>query len=159
FYFAYPHRVKTLVLAHTFPSFGALGEAFVSQFVATRLKPLLEGGSPADSAAATVQTLLAADASNEARDHFHRSLCELRKDSYIRTITGLVNQPAPGPLKNIRVPTLVLPGEHDRLSQPSLAHVMSARIAHSQVHIIPNCGHLSNLEKPTHFNSVVHEFI
>jgi len=159
FYFAYPDRVATLVLAHTFPSFAALGEKFVSQFVTTRVQPLLDGGSPADTATATVQALLGPNASEESRRHFHQSLCALRKEPYTRTLQGLVAQDAPGELEDIRVPTLVLTGEHDRLSPPVISHAMSGRIADSELTIIPDCGHLSNIERPAKFNAIVHAFV
>ena len=41
FYFTHPHRVASLVLANTFPSFRALGEKAVTGFLAARLQPLL----------------------------------------------------------------------------------------------------------------------
>lgn len=158
FYFAHPDRVATLVLAHTFPSFAALGEKFVKQFVATRLQPLLEGGSPEDMADATVQALLGPAASEGARRHLHQSLSALRREPYTKTLQGLVAQEAPGLLEEIRVPTLVLTGEHDRLSPPPLSHSMSARIAGSELKIIANCGHLSNIERPAELSTIVHAF-
>jgi 3-oxoadipate enol-lactonase len=159
FYFAHPDRVSTLVLAHTFPSFGSLGEKFITHFVSARLQPLLEEGTPADTAAETVKGLLGRNASQEARRHFYKSLCELRKQPYVKTLRGLLAQEPPGALEDIQVPTLVLTGEGDPLSPPALALAMSTRIAGSQKAIISDCGHLSNIEQPTDFNSTVHAFI
>ena len=159
FYFAHPDRVATLVLAHTFPSFRALGDKFIDQFVSTRLQPLLDGGTPADAADATVKGLLGPQASEEARRHFHASLCALRRDSYIKALQGLLEQDAPGALDDIKVPTFLLTGDHDRLSPPPISEVMARSIAGSELTIISECGHLSNIERPGEFNRLVHGFV
>ncbi len=159
FYFTHPKRVATLVLAHTFPSFRALGDKFVDQFVATRFRPLLEGGTPADTADATVKGLLGPQASVDARRRFHASLCALRRESYIKALRGLLEQDAPGALEDIDVPVLLLTGDHDRLSPPPVVQDMARRIAGSEFAIIPDCGHLSNMERPDDFNRIVHDFV
>jgi 3-oxoadipate enol-lactonase len=159
FYFAHPQRVATLTLAHTFPSFRALGDTFVDQFVATRFQPLLDGGTPADAADATVKGLLGPRASEAARRHFHTSLCALRRDSYIKALRGLLQQGAPGVLEDITVPTLLLTGDHDRLAPPPVSRDMAHRIAGSEIMIIPDCGHLSNIERPDEFNRILRDFV
>jgi 3-oxoadipate enol-lactonase len=159
FYFAHPERVATMVLAHTFPSFGSLGDTFVSRFVANRLRPLLDGAQPADLADATVASLVGPSAPQSARDHLHASVRELRKGPYTRTLQGLIRQSPPGELEEIAVPTLVLTGEFDRLSPPDMAHAMASRIRGSQSVTIQNCGHLSSLERPAAFNAAVRDFL
>ncbi len=159
FYFAHPKRVATLVLAHTFPSFRALGDAFVDQFVATRFQPLLDGATPAEAADVTVKGLLGPQASADARQHFHASLCALRRNSYIKALRGLLEQDAPGALEDIKVPTLLLTGDHDRLAPPPVCQDMAGRIASSEITIIAECGHLSNIECPDEFNRIVHGFV
>ena len=60
-------------------------------------------------------------------------------------------------LKQIRVPTLVLSGSEDpALEACKLIH---DKIAGSQLRIIPNAGHLSNLDQPEVFNREVLEFL
>jgi 3-oxoadipate enol-lactonase len=55
-------------------------------------------------------------------------------------------------LPNIRVPTLILVGEHDTLTPPTAAEAMHKSIPNSELHVIPNAAHLSNLENPEVFN-------
>jgi 3-oxoadipate enol-lactonase len=62
-------------------------------------------------------------------------------------------------LSNIRVPTLLLVGEHDPLTPPAVARAMQQKIAGSTVHVIPAAGHLSNLENPAEFNRRLLEFL
>jgi 3-oxoadipate enol-lactonase len=59
----------------------------------------------------------------------------------------------------IDVPALVLCGDEDRPTPPDLSRELRAMIAGSQLVIIPNAGHLTNLEQPNAFNGVVGDFI
>lgn len=51
-------------------------------------------------------------------------------------------------LPSIRCPTLVLVGAQDELTPPHLADEMAAGIAGAQLVKVPDCGHLSTLERP-----------
>jgi 3-oxoadipate enol-lactonase len=55
-------------------------------------------------------------------------------------------------LASIRVPTLVIVGEHDSLTPPDAARSMQSKIAGSELQIIPHAAHLSNLENSVEFN-------
>ncbi len=62
-------------------------------------------------------------------------------------------------LPNINVPTLILVGEHDTLTPPSAAEAMGAKIANSELHVIPDAAHMSNLENPEVFNKHLLDFL
>ena len=51
-------------------------------------------------------------------------------------------------LPSVKVPTLVLVGEDDSLTPPDLAREMAQQIPGAVVDVIPECGHLSTLERP-----------
>jgi pimeloyl-ACP methyl ester carboxylesterase len=53
-----------------------------------------------------------------------------------------------GTLGSIRCPTLVLVGDDDRITPPEVAREMADGIAGAVLAIIPDCGHLSTLERP-----------
>lgn len=55
--------------------------------------------------------------------------------------------------------TLVVVGEEDNLTPPSEAEILSAAIRGSQLAVIPQAGHLANLESVPVFNRVVSEFL
>src|SRR5258707_7094010 len=55
-------------------------------------------------------------------------------------------------LFTIKVPTLILVGQHDAVTPPSASHSMKEKIPNAEIHIIPRAGHLSNLENPEDFN-------
>lgn len=54
-------------------------------------------------------------------------------------------------LGRVRVPTLLLFGEEDALTPPSVGEAMARRIPDSRLRIVPGAGHLSNLENPESF--------
>jgi pimeloyl-ACP methyl ester carboxylesterase len=62
-------------------------------------------------------------------------------------------------LGSIKVPTLVLVGEHDGPSPPDVVRVWQQRIPGSQLVVIPDAGHLSNMENPGAFNAAVTDFL
>ena len=62
-------------------------------------------------------------------------------------------------LREIRVPTLVLCGAEDVLTPPAEAEAMAAAIAGARLAIVPEAGHLANLENPDAFNAVLLAFL
>ena len=59
----------------------------------------------------------------------------------------------------IGVPTLVVCGEEDKVTPPSLSEELAAFIPEAKLGTIPGAGHISNLERPAEFNRIVEEFI
>lgn len=61
-------------------------------------------------------------------------------------------------LPRIAVPTLLIWGELDARSPMSVAHEFERAIPDATLTVIPDCGHLSNLERPEAFNRAVRQF-
>jgi proline-specific peptidase len=61
-------------------------------------------------------------------------------------------------LPSIKVPTLVLVGDHDECD-PSLAQVMHEKIAGSKLVIFPKSGHMTFVDQPGLFVKAVDEFL
>jgi pimeloyl-ACP methyl ester carboxylesterase len=51
-------------------------------------------------------------------------------------------------LKNIKSPTLILFGEHDKVVPPANAQLLAAQIPGSSIHILPDAGHFFPIETP-----------
>ena len=62
-------------------------------------------------------------------------------------------------LSSIKIPTLILVGEHDSTTPPSAAQALHERISGSVLHIVPNAAHMSNMENPGYFNEKLFEFL
>ncbi|MEW5798607.1 MAG: alpha/beta fold hydrolase [Bacteroidota bacterium] len=62
-------------------------------------------------------------------------------------------------LSNIKCPTLIMVGEKDVLTPPAASQSMHEKIPGSELHVIPNAAHLSNMENPEEFNKHLIEFV
>jgi pimeloyl-ACP methyl ester carboxylesterase len=74
---------------------------------------------------------------------------EVRAEGFVRQQTAIIGRVDSRPmLKDIRCPVLVLVGEADTLTPPERAAEMAAGIAGARLVEVPQCGHLSTLERP-----------
>lgn len=62
-------------------------------------------------------------------------------------------------LESISVPTLILCGQEDRMTPPSLSQSLHRCIPSSRLHIIPNAGHNAMIEQPELVAAYIDEFI
>ena len=62
-------------------------------------------------------------------------------------------------LETIQIPTLLLTGDADLYTPPSVLRLFAARIRSSQSVVIPECGHSAFWEQPELFNRTVLDFI
>jgi pimeloyl-ACP methyl ester carboxylesterase len=70
-------------------------------------------------------------------------------DIFAAQVRALLARPdASAVLEQIRCPALLLTGHEDGWSTPAQHTVMAAKIAGSQLAIVPDCGHMSMLERP-----------
>ena len=61
-------------------------------------------------------------------------------------------------LPTISVPTLLVWGEFDVRSPLRIAHEFGQAIPNATLVVIPECGHVTNLDRPDEFSRVVREF-
>jgi len=59
----------------------------------------------------------------------------------------------------VRVPTLVVCGTADRVTPPALSQALAQLIPGARYEPVDGAGHLSNLERPDAFNTLVGAFI
>lgn len=81
-------------------------------------------------------------------------------EGIVRALEGLAARPDATPLlTEISCPTLILVGADDALTPPADARAMAERIRGAGLHLLPDAGHLSNLEQTEQFNHVLREFL
>lgn len=159
FYEMHPDRVSTLTLCDTRSGdFHQSWEARV-EFVRLRKEPLLAGKTPAEMAPPVAETLIGPTSSREAFNRLVDSMAALHKESYIKAIEASGLQPQTLNISNIGVPTLIVCGEYDRLTPPEVSEGMHKKIRDSELVIIEDAGHLTNIENPKRFNEVVLDFL
>lgn len=62
-------------------------------------------------------------------------------------------------LHEISCPTLIMVGEHDHGTPPAMSRQMHQNIKGSELFIIPNAGHISNIEQEHLFNRKMADFL
>ena len=62
-------------------------------------------------------------------------------------------------LPKMSFPALILVGDQDKLTPPSVSEVMLKALPKAERHVIPQAAHLSNLENPEFFNEKLLEFL
>jgi pimeloyl-ACP methyl ester carboxylesterase len=81
-------------------------------------------------------------------------------DGLVTALRALRDRPDARPgLAHISFPTLVLVGEQDVVTPPDKARELAAAIPNARLVIIPEAGHLSNLENPVAFTNAVRDFL
>ncbi len=81
-------------------------------------------------------------------------------DGFVRQQKAIMGRPDSRPLlSSIHCPALVLVGEGDELTTPELAKEIAAGISGSRLVVVPDCGHLSTIEKPEPVNAALAEWL
>jgi pimeloyl-ACP methyl ester carboxylesterase len=74
---------------------------------------------------------------------------ETGAQAFLRQQRAIMTRPDARPLlPSIKCPTLVLVGDGDELTPPLLSEEIAAGITGSRLVVVPDCGHLSTMERP-----------
>ena len=159
FYEKYPNKVKTLVLCDT--NFGSMdfSKEEKKEFISLRSKPFEQGMRIEQFSPMIAKSLIGNYNNKDALSKLISSLNLLRKDSYIKTVRSFISEDCLNNFSKIKVPCLVMVGELDKLTPPSIAEEINALIPNSRLKIIEGAGHLINIEKPKIFNKSILNFL
>ena len=81
-------------------------------------------------------------------------------EAFVRQAKAIMARQDSRPLlAEIGCPTLVLVGDADVVTPPELAKEIAADILGSKLVVVPNCGHLSTIEKPDAVNKAMTEWL
>ena len=155
-YRRHPGLVATLVLAGTYAGWkGSLPEEEVRARVAGVLRMLEAGPEEFDP---TLPGLFAGDPPAEFVPLLDEIAAAVRPASLGTELLLMAEIDQRDLLPDIAVPALLIWGEHDARSPLSVAHQFERAIPNNELVLIPDCGHVSNLEQPGQFNEAVREF-
>lgn len=159
FYRRYPERVAGLVLAATRAAADsdegkAARDTAVAGVRAEGTGPLI---------AAMMPKLLTAD-TMENDDEIVEFVKEIMEGASVEGVIGALqamrDRPDSTPtLADIDVPTLIIHGAEDALIPSAEAEAMNAAIPDSRLVIVPDAGHMPNLEQPDIFNDAMIDFL
>ena len=151
-----PDLVATLILADTYAGWkGSLPAEEVRARVAGARAML---AAPAAEFDPTLPGLFAGDPPAEVVPLLDRIGADVRPAS-LRIELGLMAEADQRDLlPRIAVPALILWGALDVRSPLEVAHQLADAIPDAELVVIPDCGHVSNLERPEAFNAAVRAF-
>jgi pimeloyl-ACP methyl ester carboxylesterase len=157
FYRLHPKRLRCLILADTYAGWrGSLPEAVWRE----RLEACLRDSTgPAEAVVAKfLPGLFTQRVSEDVRDELSAIVSEFHPVGFRAMSRSSAETDTRDLLPRIDIPTLVLWGDDDRRSPIDVAHMLHGAIPSAQLAIIPNAGHVSNMEQPEAFNAHVRRF-
>jgi pimeloyl-ACP methyl ester carboxylesterase len=81
-------------------------------------------------------------------------------EAFVRQQNAIMTRPDSRPLlASIRCPTLVLVGDGDEATPPELNKEIAGGISGAKLVVVPECGHLSTLEKPEVVNAALADWL
>lgn len=128
-------------------------------FLESRLRPLQSGLTPANIAPAVARSLLGPNAPEDAYERLRQSMADLHRESYMKALEAVSLQDGGSDLAAIAFPTHVVAAESDPLIPCDSLREMASKIPNCVFTVIPDCGHLSNMERPDEFNAAVLGFL
>ena len=158
-YAHFPALFNGLILSATSPAFGKPGGQWQQEFLRARFAPLDAGRSMASLADELVEGIVAPGSSDAVKRAMTSVMAEVPESTYRLAVTAIAAFDQRANLANIRVPTLVLSGEHDTTAAPAVMERMAARIPDAEYRQLPGVGHIASMERPEDFNRAVIAFL
>jgi 3-oxoadipate enol-lactonase len=97
----------------------------------------------------------------------HPDLMGNRREAFLRTdpdvfqaaCAALAELDLRPQLPQVKVPVLVLVGEHDEATPPPMSHELAALLPNARLKIIPGCAHVPQLQSPKVFLEAIGDFL
>ncbi len=151
-----PELVATLILADTYAGWkGSLPEDEVRARVAGARRML---AAPREEFDPTFPGLFAGEPPPRFVPLLRDIAADVRRDSLMTQLLVMADIDQRDLLPRIAVPTLLIWGELDARSPLSVARQFQRTIPDATLVILPQAGHLSNLDQPARFNAAVRTF-
>lgn len=152
----YPERVRGLVLANT----RATADSDEARANRETNAQMVEAQGSSAIADKMLPNLLSPDAPPEQHASLRRIIERNHPQGIMAALRGMaLRSDSTDLLPHIRVPTLVIGGEHDALTPPDAMRELQAAIPGSQLAMLPGAGHVSNRDNPAAFNAAIAEFM
>ncbi len=155
----HPEAVRSLTVCSASHRASQMTHERRAKFLESRLAPLRAGKAPADIAPDIARSLLGPNASQQAYESLVGSMTELRAEGYAKALEAVSTHEGGIVLESINTPTHVVAAVDDPLIPIELLRTMARSISQCRLTEIPDCGHLSNIERPEIFNAAVLGFL
>lgn len=151
-----PSRLASLTLLSTSPAFGLDGTK-PDEWRAARLAPLDAGLEPADFALDVLTAIAGPNISPEALEGQRAAMARVPGQAMRQSIDCLVTHDSRALLPEIGAPTLCAVGELDDETPVAYGYALADLIPHARLAVVPEAGHLLNVEAPEAVNQLLEE--
>lgn len=162
----HPAVIRSMVLADGYAGWrGSLGAKEADARLAALRPPPAEPAEPAEAAEAaeafdpTPPGLFASDPPAQFVTLLEAMAADVRRRSMSSALTAMAQADLTDVLPTVRVPTQLIWGALDARSPLWVAREFERRIPGASLAVIPDCGHVSNLEAPRQFNEIVRSLL
>lgn len=153
----HPAVPAAAVLASAYAGWGGSLPADVA---AQRLRQAetLSGLTPREFRAALLPTMLADGTAQEDRERFGASMLGFHPAGF-RAMARASAEDLRDALPRLKLPTLLVYGDKDVRAPLEVARRLHAAISHSKLVVLPDVGHVCNVEAAHEFNSALRDFL
>jgi len=160
FQYRFPGRVKSVTFAGTSAKREPkLSDEELTIRRARRVTPLRNGADLRQIALDNTQRYLAKGASAKIFEAVSNRLASVRRDSYAKTLETVVSYTDFPEYSTVTAPCLVLTGAEDPQATPDYARKVAGQIKGAKLMLIPNAGHMVNMEQSVAFSAAVLDFV
>ncbi len=117
------------------------------------------GGRYREYAPELVERMMSSASSSDLRDDVLQDVLSTRPETYLADFRACNGFDVMDRLGEIRVPTLVVNGDDDRLTPLKYGEYLATNIPGAVLKILHGAGHLAMLERPIEVNAVIASFI
>jgi len=156
-YRRHPSIPSTLILASAYAGWGG---SLPAEVAAQRLRQayVLAGLSPDEFVRALLPTMFSEGTPQESVEAFGASMRAFHPAGF-RAMANASAENLRDVLPQIAVPTLLVYGAEDVRAPLPVARDLEASIPASTLVVLPDAGHICNIEAPEEFNTVVRSFL
>ncbi len=155
-----PKTVHGVVVSATVGSFSQKSEADRKTFLAERIDPLKAGKTFRETAKAVVDSMFAPTSRGPRVDMVREVALSTASETFIQAIGAIVNYRGEDTLVQLKAPTLLLAGAHDKVGRPEgMRKIQAEFVPHAQMEILPDSGHYAFAEEPEAFNRHLLAFV
>ena len=130
------------------------------RYLAERVKPITEDGlSVAEYAKGLLSTMMAPGAAGPLVERVVDAVTSMKTEAFLASMKAITEYNSIPSLESLRIPTLMLAGEHDPACTPAGMKRMQEMTPGSSYYEVAGAGHYAFAEKPEEYHRVTTEFI
>lgn len=157
FYHLYPNRVLSLILADTYAGWtGSLSDSIAK----VRLAACIHDSAlpPSEFVPKYLSGMFSDSPPQQIKEELANIMSDTHPLGFRLMAKALAIADTRSILATFEIPTLLIWGDSDKRSPINVANQLHHAIPNSKLDIIAGAGHVSNMEKPAEFNSIVKDF-